>query len=178
MPIHWEIGPGAVLSLALLYFFGGIELPAALLAAVSAHELGHWAALRLCGARLTRLRAGLSGLEMDYAGTLRRPCALFTLAAGPLAGVVYAPAALAVGGSFGLYSGVLSLGLSCFNLLPVLPLDGGRMAAELLGDGPARRLSRVLAAALLLAGGILLPLYHTPCLLAMGCWLCFANCFH
>ena len=173
--VQWEIGAGAVLPAAVLYFFDGAWLLLALLSAVLIHELGHWAALRLGGARLTRVRAGLFGLEMDYTGTLNRRAAFLSLAAGPLAGLLYAGAAVSAGGSFGWRSGILSLGLSCFNLLPVLPLDGGRMAAELLGGTAARRLSRLLAAALLLSGGILLPLYHTPSLLAMGCWLCLSN---
>ena len=170
-----EISAGALLLLALMYFFDGSGLLSAAAPAVCAHELGHLLALRLCARRLTRLRLGFMGLEMDYAPRLEgMRCALCALA-GPLAGLVYALAACAAGRDFWLLSGALSLALTAFNLLPSLPLDGGRIAISLLPERVARAVSRVTALALLGFGVLALVSRRSAALLPAGLWLTACN---
>jgi len=43
------LSPGAVLVLSLIYFFGGISSLGAVLLSAAVHELGHAAAIKLCG---------------------------------------------------------------------------------------------------------------------------------
>ncbi|MCD8001664.1 MAG: M50 family metallopeptidase [Oscillospiraceae bacterium] len=174
--IRWQVSAGGALLFALLYFFDPSGLVAALLPAALAHELGHAAALSLGGARLRRLRMGVFGLELDYAGYLSDGWLLFSAAAGPGAGLIYAAVLRAVGtGDFCTRSAAVSLGLSLFNLLPVLPLDGGRMLAALTDARFAQALSRVAALILAVGGALIFAGFRTPALLVTGIWLCVRN---
>ena len=169
--VRWDISAGAVLLFALMYFFDGSGIVAAAVPAVLVHELGHALFLRLQGKRLTRVRVALSGLTIDYAGSLHGIDALLCCGAGPLFGLAYAAAASVSQQRFFRLSATVSLLLSLFNLLPVLPLDGGRIVAALAGPHLARRLSRIMAAALLAAGAVLMAWCGAYSLLLAGAWL-------
>lgn len=124
-----DVRPGAVALLAGLYFLLPLRWCVRLALAVVVHELGHVAALVLCGAEVYGLRMEACGLAL----------------AGPAAGA----------GLFCILRGLgypegadLSLLYACVNLLPVLPLDGGRAleaaVAALAGARAAERLLDVL----------------------------------
>jgi len=166
-----DLTPGAALALGLAVFLGDGRALAALGLAVAAHETGHLLMLRLCGKRLRRVSLTLFGPEIDYRGALLGREALLCIGGGPLLGLLYAAAALSLPGALWQLSGALSLLLSLFNLLPVLPLDGGRLLSALRGEDTARRVSRVLSPALLLAGVWALRRYQAPGLLLTGAWL-------
>ncbi len=159
----------AAVPAMLLLLLGSREQIAALLPAILCHELGHALALWLLGLRIRRFRAELRGFCMEYYG----PCSAFghaaAAAAGPAAGLLWAFAASALGGRLGfdwlLLSSGISLLLSAFNLLPALPLDGGRIAlafsCALFGERRGERLtelSSLTVGALLLCCGIWLML--------------------
>lgn len=118
-----DVRPGAVALLAGLYFLLPLRWCARLALAVAVHELGHVAALVLCGTEIYGLRMEACGLALRCAppeGAVRTVAAAL---AGPAAGA----------GLFCILRGLgcpegadLSLLYSCVNLLPVLPLDGGR----------------------------------------------------
>ena len=173
--VRWEISAGAVLLFALMYFFDGSGCVSALLPAVAVHELGHWIPLRLCQKPIRRVALGVFGLRIDYGGRLEGRRALACVGGGPAAGLVYALAACALGGDFWRMSGALSFVLSIFNLLPVLPLDGGRLIAAVTDARFAARLSRIAAALLTLGGAFIALRWHAFALLIAGIWLCIAN---
>lgn len=60
------VSVGALLLMALVYFFDENGICAALLLAAAVHEAGHVLALRMLGAQVTGLRIELSGLCLDY----------------------------------------------------------------------------------------------------------------
>ena len=136
-----DVRPGAVALLAGLYFLLPLRWCARLALAVAVHELGHVAALVLCGTEIYGLRMEACGLALRCAppeGAVRTVGAAL---AGPAAGA----------GLFCILRGLgcpegadLSLLYSCVNLLPVLPLDGGRAlqaaVAALAGERAAERL--------------------------------------
>ena len=174
-----EIQPAALLMFALAFFFDADGLLSALVPAVCVHELGHLLALKACGRRVLRLRITITGLELDYAPRLEGLQSILCAAAGPLAGGVYAFAACAVGRPFWLASGAASFLLTAFNLLPIFPLDGGRVLTAILPGQTGRGLSFA-AAVLLLSGGVWIFLsFRSPALLLAGAWLtlCNAPCF-
>lgn len=173
--IQWKISAGAAVAFALLWFFDADGLVAATVPAVLAHELGHAAALRLCGARLRRVSVGLAGIEINYVNLISRGRTALSLAAGPAAGLIYALTACRFGGEYLRLSGAVSFVLTIFNLLPVLPLDGGRLVAELTDEALAGTLSRVASLLLLAGGAALLFAYRAPALFAAGLWLTACN---
>lgn len=176
--VKWNISAGAVLLLALMYFFDGSGLVSALAAAALFHEAGHYALLRVLGARVTRVSLSVFGLEMDYAGMLSAGKAAACIAAGPAAGVVYALAAHWSKTRFGQVSGAVSLALTCFNLLPVLPLDGGRLLCAVLGERRGAAASRAASLVLAALGLLLLLQRRAAGAAAMGLWLACCNFRH
>ena len=138
------------------------------LLASTIHELGHFAVLRLFGARVGGLRVHALGAVMET-DTARLSYAqeLAATLAGPGANLL-----LAVGCSLWDAEQCLvligaSLVLGAFNLLPVLPLDGGRalylLVAWLLGAPAGERVSRMisLVCALLLGLGLIFLMIRT-----------------
>ena len=159
-----EISAGALLLGAALYYLDeqGVLLMA--FCACALHELGHWLVLRRVGGRIQRLHITVFGAEMQvddrrisYGGEL------LTAAAGPVSNLLLAAAMGLLGRWWEplyLLAGA-QLVLGAFNLLPALPLDGGRILwlalAWLTEPYTAQRVlsavSLAVSLALLLGGG-------------------------
>ena len=151
-----EASPGFLLLLGALYWLdeGVGLLPWGLLACV-VHELGHVAAALAFGGRVERLRLTVVGAELSF--SYRAPLSYgrdsLVALAGPAANLLLGGLFLPLGRHL---PAALSLGVGAFNLLPILPLDGGRVVYGLL----AERLDpdwadRLLTAAAGCLGGVL-----------------------
>ena len=160
---------------ALMYFFDGSGVVSALVPAALAHELGHILALRICGRRLTRISIGPTGAQIDYAPRLEGVKCIACLLAGPMAGLAYALVSCTLGGAFLCMSGAVSFLLSAFNLLPILPLDGGRIVGVLLPEREALAVSLTAALLLLAVGALIAVRFGSFALLLMGLWLAVSN---
>lgn len=161
---HFLPGAGAVLSIALAMAFAVL-----LGASVLAHELGHCVAALRLGLPVRRVRLFLLGGLSEIVRTPRRPGHEGVVAAaGPLVSVLLA-------GAFGVVLLVIPaegpvwfLVLQCafantavavFNLLPGLPLDGGRMLRAGVWAASGRRSTGTRAAVVggwIVAGGLVL----------------------
>lgn len=149
----------------------------ALLLPIAVHELSHALAIRALGLRIRGLRLEPCGLCIVYSGACPDWKHAAASLAGPFGGLVYALLARAGDTEWLCFSADVSLVLSLFNLLPIMPLDGGRAFLALcrtrLGeeDGPAffERLERGFLALALLAGVALIRRGSAP--LLAGLWL-------
>jgi len=176
---RFRAAPGFWLLLAVLWWLdeGVGVLPWALLACV-AHELGHWAAARAMGGRLERLELSAVGARMSlrYPAPLSYGRELAVALAGPAVNLL-------MGWAFAAFRLFLPAGVSFalgfFNLLPVLPLDGGRVlwcavGAALDADWAARILTvtaGLLVGLLAGAGAYLAAEYANFTLLIVALWL-------
>ncbi len=166
---HFGISAAAILLAALIYFIADVDKILALLIPALFHELGHVFTLRLLGLRISGFRAELKGLCIGYSGYTGALGHALAAAAGPLWGLIYAMAASLLAQRLAcqwleLSAGV-SLLLSLFNLLPALPLDGGRilyaLSSPFMSEASARRLvdiSSLVVGLMLLALGTYLML--------------------
>ena len=124
--------PGFAVVLAALFCLDPRGLFPAVGCAVLVHEAGHLLALGLLGSGRVQLELSGRGAVL-HTGLVSWPRQLVCDLAGPAAGLAYA---LAVENLWPL-GGAVSQLISCWNLLPVLPLDGGQaVQAALLGLGP------------------------------------------
>lgn len=150
----FSVNPLALLAVAAAIYFADAGTLIPFLKAVLWHEMGHLSVLLLFGCRIEEIKLELGGLCIRYAGA-PGACADATAAlAGPLAGLLYAFSAARTGPR-GELSAALSIWLSAFNMIPALPLDGGRVIDALFGPTAAGLLGMI-SAAVLAVGGLIL----------------------
>lgn len=129
------------LALLILFAFAGLGGKAiGVFAAVLWHEAAHAAAATVLGFRVREIEllpfGGVARIDgLTEAGAA---CEIIMAAAGPLASLVLAAVLYCAGSYFPVWAGQLdfylktNLTLALFNLLPALPLDGGRILRALL----------------------------------------------
>lgn len=141
-PLRVHFAFPVLLAAALLLC--GADTAFSALGALLLHEAGHALAARACGARLTRVELTPFGGVADYDGAGLSPAReALTALGGPLASLT----GLALGMRAPAFA-AMNAALLAVNLLPALPLDGGRALRAALYPRIGRaRSTRVLASA-------------------------------
>ena len=163
------------LAAAFIYYVVSIETAIAIALPVAVHELAHIIALRFFGLKVKSVRAELTGLCIDYCGFAEPVAHIAAAFAGPAGGFT--------GCAWMELSAGISLLLSVFNLLPVLPLDGGRILLGLMtmllgartGERIAYRISIAITVLLLIAGTVLAFNNGSKAPAAAALWLMLAQ---
>ncbi len=136
LAVQWGLFVFSALAfVGLGTWFFGWQTAVLLLLVLALHEGGHWLAMRLLGYRnvqvlLLPLAGGVTMGEEEQASAHDRA---WVALAGPLPGLLLG-VALLFGGAEGmwLHLALLLVLVNVFNLLPVLPLDGGQVLQSLL----------------------------------------------
>lgn len=114
-----EIHPGLPVLLAALLLLLPLQWVIALVLAATVHECFHALAVRLLGGRILRLTIGPGGAVME-ATPMEGTKALLCSLAGPAGSL-----SLLLVSRWLPRAAICSLIQGCYNLLPLLPLDGG-----------------------------------------------------
>ncbi len=145
-PFTIALSPGIILLLGAIYFFCAPGTVTAYLIAILPHELGHIIALRMFGLYPTRLNVRAGGCSLDYCGDTGLAGGLVSALAGPVLGLIFSFCLSLAGNQlkseYLCFCAGLGFLLNCFNLLPILPLDGWRavkLIMERLLPFPAAR---------------------------------------
>ena len=156
------VSPFAFLMGALLLLTLPLPWFAAAVAAAGIHEAGHLLAIRLLGADARKIQVGSTGAKIHT--SFSEPWREFLCAAaGPVAGLL-----LLLAARWFPRIAVCGLVQSIYNLLPVYPLDGGRMlfcVLEGMAPGKAEKITQAAGqgmAWLLLTGALAAILCRQP----------------
>jgi Zn-dependent protease len=172
IPIRLHVTLLAVFAL-LLYNFGLLGIPAGILlfGSVLLHELGHSIVAQRYGIRIASIELHLLGGMAMMTEMPRTPKQeMWIAAAGPLVsfvlGAFFLTLAMIAGGQFVFdaprpidllaYAALVNLGMGLFNLLPALPMDGGRIFRALLQQRLGRLRATRIAAMVSRGFGVLL----------------------
>lgn len=111
---------------------------AVLIAVLFVHELGHLVAMRVCGYRNTKILfiplfgAAASGINFNVPGWKRVVVALAGPIPGMMIGFAVGIAGLVLNQPYLVRFGEVSCFLNAFNLIPIMPFDGGWVAFYVL----------------------------------------------
>jgi len=133
------------LYLAILLFLIPLQWLSAWLVAVIVHELSHTLAVKLCGGQVTQIEISIGGANMRCS-PMSDAKRVFAILSGPIGGLVllvlYRPFP---------HVAICAWLLTAYNLLPLLPLDGGRILQILMSDGIwFHRIQKILLAILII----------------------------
>ncbi len=140
-----SVSPAGLIFWSFLFFMLPESQAVALLVPVGVHEAGHLLCMKLMGFKIHALSLGMTGLQIDYEQSGRPAAEAVISAAGPTAGIGLWLLCSLAGAEL---MGGVSLLLSLFNLLPIYPLDGGRICRTILcalfGQSRGKKLQRLL----------------------------------
>ena len=158
-------------AITLLIGWYDLELAAAFLAAIIIHEIGHLVVLRICNVSIYDIRLKLNGAKI-HTDQMELQQELSCALAGPVASGLLG-ALLLRNWSVGSF---MSFGLGLLNLMPLYPLDGGRITYAVLflivEEATAERVMRYLSFGV--AGALMIGACWCAVWLQAGLWPIFA----
>ena len=146
--IKVEIQTGAIFAVAVALLMLSLSFLISFLAAAAVHELCHYLALRLAGVKMYRISIGPSGASMETE-PMEPGREVLCAAAGPVGSFL-----LVAGYKFFPEMALCALIQGCFNLLPIHPLDGGRIVKGILELLKVPKGERIFVYIQLLTGGM------------------------
>jgi len=147
-PVKFSVKANTYIYFVLLLFIIPIPWLFAWVTAVLLHELGHYFAIRIIGGKIYQITVGIGGMDMQTS-PLADWAHLIAILSGPIGGflpVLFAQQMPRLA--------VCCWILSLYNLLPLLPLDGGRALEILFGKRKIFYTLQKILLAMLLGGAI------------------------
>lgn len=154
------------LFLALLLFAALFDYPyiTEILLFCALHEAGHLVAMLLFGASPYLIELSFYGFRIKHRAEFDKKREFIVLACGPLANLT----------GYFIFKDSINLMLFLLNVLPVVPLDGGRVLA-LVNERAAKAVSAVFLLLLLALSVYLLVVYRVISLLLIALYLLVFN---
>lgn len=125
---HIFIRPEVYFTVCVCLLLLPLKLIVSWLISVTVHEIFHYVAIKLSGGQVGHIQVGISGVKMQTV-PMNHLQELFCAAAGPLGGSLLFILFLKKMPMLAVF-GLLH---SAFNLIPLYPLDGGRILYSLVG---------------------------------------------
>ena len=122
-----DISPSFIAFLCAYYYFDPMETFVPFLLSVALHELGHLTALALCRVKIHQIRLSALGAQI-VTPSVSHLQELFIAASGPAVNLLLLIISVR---KFPMLA-LINLCLLFYNLLPIYPLDGGRILRALL----------------------------------------------
>ena len=146
--LELTIHPVLPLYVGLMLAVGAGKICTIAFFCVALHELAHILAARCLGAIVTHLHIMPMGGVVHICGWYRLPArkAIAIALAGPAVSLLFAWAAVFFPGIFPAEFAVINFALCMFNLLPGLPMDGGRAVIALMQAKIGQKISISIAA--------------------------------
>jgi len=164
-----KIDPRLYVLLAVLIFLLPLKWLSAWCAAVCLHELFHFAAVKLYRGKIRIFSLNLGGADMECTD-LSDKAYMLSVLAGPLGGLL-----LVLLGRWLPRLAICSWLLSVYNLLPVLPLDGGQALRIMLKDknalGVLQRIMLFVVSILAAYLCFIVKLGPLPVVIAISLWI-------
>ena len=127
----FSVSVGAVVVIVAFFAFGAARLLLLIFFTASVHELGHYMALKICDGSVAELHLGVIGVSMRHQYSATYIEEIFIASGGPIASAVLAAISAVMArqtqANILYHLAGMSLLLCIFNLLPILPMDGGRI---------------------------------------------------
>jgi len=165
----FKIDPRLCIMTCVLIFLVPLTWLLAWGAAVCFHELCHWIAVKLYGGNIPGISIGLGGANMECIN-LSDKAYLVSVLAGPAGGL-----ALVLLGRWLPRLAICSWLLSVYNLLPILPLDGGQALRILIKNDTVFRILEQIAiiiiSVLAACASIFMKLGLLPLIIAASVWV-------
>lgn len=119
--LHINVSPQVYIFAAVLLLIVPVPWLCGWVAAVLVHEISHCIALRVCGKKIDTILLNMAGASIQTE-SLSDWQTIFCSLAGPLGGLLLLLAVRVFP-----QAAICAVLLSIYNLLPIFPLDGGRV---------------------------------------------------
>ena len=170
---QFSVKPNTYIYLTILLLILPIKWLFAWITAILFHEFCHWIAVKICGGEILHLKIGLGGAQMQCTN-MPEKCRLLAILCGPIGGF-----ALTCLGRWIPRIAICSFLLSIYNLLPLIPLDGGFALRVIIKSDKAfcfmHKIILIVIAILALYTAFILRLGVLPLAVALGIYLKYRN---